>query len=638
MTSLLGELDDRRWSDGNSANLTITGNTFNSVRTGLNLDGYDDATTNVSFNTFVESGSGISIGTPSGSTVTGIHDNTFDGVDTDFNLQNVTTSQSIDLDTTNNVSVNPLDAMVVLGGTASDTITGSDGVDALVGHGTNHIGNDDNALTGKAGADLLVGAIGTGTDTANYAATITAADIASVATDTDPFLAGTQTGWTVNGGAEGTDTLSEIEIVDGAEAGKFLLVGNGGYDTLTDAVAAAADGDTIMLAGGFQVESFATVDKSVTILGAQHGNAAHTVGVLRSGLESSITGGLWITAAGVVIDGLRIQDGATIAGVGDYIGVFADAPDVTVKNTIFDHLDTDAGDLEPGQVRGLVVREGANYAGDLTVEGNAFFNWTSGIYLSESYTGTTAITGNLFVDNYAGIGGVEDPQPDLEISGNIFRDNNVEQIGVGVEVSGRNLGNEIFGNTFEDTVHATDLPDVTIYAVGTDGQVVTGTDHDDLFWFLAANNQVLHGGLGNDLFIWNDGDGNDTINGDGGTDTLEISTAGQPRADRIHGDRQHCRRRVRHHRDRHARRRRVHRPHRMHRGRQSGAADRRRRAARHLPCQWRDRRSGRPVRLHGRAEPDGRPVDRDPDGQCQRRRCQPRQHVRRRKRDRRCGR
>ena len=121
------------WSDGNSVGLTITGNTFYFVRTGLNLDGYNDATTNVSLNSFVESGSGISIGTPSGSVVTGIHNNTFDGVGSGFNLLNVATSQSLDLNATNNVSVSPTDAMVVLGGTASDTLTGSDGVDSLAG-------------------------------------------------------------------------------------------------------------------------------------------------------------------------------------------------------------------------------------------------------------------------------------------------------------------------------------------------------------------------------------------------------------------------------------------------------------------------------------------------------------------------
>ena len=144
------------WSDGNSVGLTITGNTFDSVRTGLNLDGYDDATTNVSFNSFVESGSGISIGTPSGSVVTGIHNNTFDGVGSGFNLLNVATSQSLDLNATNNVSVSPTDAMVVLGGTASDTLTGSDGVDLLAG------GAGADNLTGGAGADNLAG--GTGAD------------------------------------------------------------------------------------------------------------------------------------------------------------------------------------------------------------------------------------------------------------------------------------------------------------------------------------------------------------------------------------------------------------------------------------------------------------------------------------------
>jgi FG-GAP-like repeat/RTX calcium-binding nonapeptide repeat (4 copies) len=139
------------WSDGFSAGLTITGNTFDSVRTGINLDGYDDATTNVSANSFVESGSGIAIATPSGSAVTGIHDNTFSGASTDFNLENVTTSQSLDLGATNNVSVTPDDAMVVLGGTANDTLTGSDGIDLLGG------GDGDDTLLGGVDNDILIG-------------------------------------------------------------------------------------------------------------------------------------------------------------------------------------------------------------------------------------------------------------------------------------------------------------------------------------------------------------------------------------------------------------------------------------------------------------------------------------------------
>ena len=56
----------------------------------------------------------------------------------------------------------------------------------------------------------------------------------------------TDDGWSVAGGVgEGTDTLSNIEIVDDAASGKILLVGNGGYATIQAAFDAAAAGDTI---------------------------------------------------------------------------------------------------------------------------------------------------------------------------------------------------------------------------------------------------------------------------------------------------------------------------------------------------------------------------------------------------------
>src|SRR5204863_5082416 len=90
------------WSDGAASELDVTGNTFQYVRSGMNLDGYNDGATNVSGNTFQTNGTGIAIGTPTGSSVTGIHGNTFSDVDNDFNLRNVTNAQTFDLNATNN--------------------------------------------------------------------------------------------------------------------------------------------------------------------------------------------------------------------------------------------------------------------------------------------------------------------------------------------------------------------------------------------------------------------------------------------------------------------------------------------------------------------------------------------------------
>jgi Ca2+-binding RTX toxin-like protein/chemotaxis receptor (MCP) glutamine deamidase CheD len=134
------------WSDGSASSLTITGNVFDHVRTAMNLDSYDDATSNVSGNSINNSGSGISVGTGSDATITNIDNNSFSSVDTDFNLRNLNTD--IDFSVASNGGA---DTVVVLGGTGNDSLAGSSGSDALFG------GAGDDELFGLAGDDFLFG-------------------------------------------------------------------------------------------------------------------------------------------------------------------------------------------------------------------------------------------------------------------------------------------------------------------------------------------------------------------------------------------------------------------------------------------------------------------------------------------------
>ena len=103
------------------------------------------------------------------------------------------------------------------GGPANNAPSGAALADTLRGNG------GDDTITGFAGNDTLIGGetdevLG---DKAVYNAAIDASGISD-----------TGSGWTVTSNTEGTDTLTEIEIVDGTEGGKFLLVGNGGFTTI----------------------------------------------------------------------------------------------------------------------------------------------------------------------------------------------------------------------------------------------------------------------------------------------------------------------------------------------------------------------------------------------------------------------
>jgi hypothetical protein len=252
------------WSDGAESSLTITSNLFQYTRSGLNLDFYNDTTSTVSGNSFVSSGSGISMGAAQDvATITNIINNTFENVGSDFNLGGVTTAVTFDATATANGApasgvaapvIDPTGVLSIIGGGQGDTITGSAGVDMIEGR------NGFDTLKGGAGNDLLLGgengeaytgATGEG-DVAVYDATTLT--FATNAADTDPVTTGIQPGWTVTAvGGQGTDTLSGIEIVQNGAA-RTLLVGNGAFDSIQAAIKEAQDGDTIAIAAGTYVE------------------------------------------------------------------------------------------------------------------------------------------------------------------------------------------------------------------------------------------------------------------------------------------------------------------------------------------------------------------------------------------------
>ena len=111
------------------------------------------------------------------------------------------------------------------------TLTGSANI--------NGTGNGDaNVITGNSGNNILDG--GAGADTAAYTGVLAQSALT---------FNGTQ--WVVNGGAEGTDTLSNIEIIEHG-GGRYLLVdptGHSGFATANEAAQhATRPGDTLVFA------------------------------------------------------------------------------------------------------------------------------------------------------------------------------------------------------------------------------------------------------------------------------------------------------------------------------------------------------------------------------------------------------
>jgi hypothetical protein len=137
--------------------------------------------------------------------------------------------------------------------------------------------------------------------------------------------------------------------------------------TIGQAVANASPGDTIQVAAGTYAEAV-TIDKSLTLEGAQAGNAGSASRAGSPSAESVVSGGnVFIAATDVTLDGFSLTYPGNQVCVACSTGTVGSASDVTIENNVFNGYEPDNfGDYQ------VTSALGVNAAPDTRITGNYF--------------------------------------------------------------------------------------------------------------------------------------------------------------------------------------------------------------------------------------------------------------------------
>jgi Ca2+-binding RTX toxin-like protein len=435
-------------------------------------------------------------------------------------------NDTISLDESNGA----LPAAQVFGGAGNDVLTGGSGADQLFGGA----GND--TLLGKGGNDLLFGGAGNDTliggtgDDQVFGEAGNDRMIWNPGDGTDLFE-----GETVNG-TKGNDVievqsqngalvvtgLPEVVTVSGSESIDALIVSGGaGNDTLS-AATLPADNVTLTLDGGAGNDTIIGSQGADFLLGGD-GNDIVTGG---RGNDTALLGNgndtfIWNPGDGSdLVEGQAGTDTLVFNGanIGENMDISANGGRVRLTRDI-GAVTMDLNGIEKIQV---------NAAGGAD---NIAINDLTG-------TGVTQVAIDL--SGPPGSGQGDGAADSVTVNGTAGDDTvTVATSGTGVVVNGLAAKvtlsgtdgaldsltvNGLGGN---DTINASALNagqvKLTING-GAGDDTIIGSKGDDLVIGGQGSDKALLG-AGNDTFVWNPGDGSDTVDGQAGTDTLQFNGA-----------------------------------------------------------------------------------------------------------------
>jgi Ca2+-binding RTX toxin-like protein len=413
-------------------------------------------------------------------------------------------------------------AETITAGTGDDNINGGGGADSIVG------GDGNDFIVGGRGDDTINGGIGSN-------------DVVRYNSDSDGYVlsynAGTVTVQDqdqVNGGDDGTDTLTNVELLafndtiirigasttigqgggtayiegtrfseslTGADSrDDFFDTGDGGNDT----VSGMGGNDTIRIHANLE-------DVSITKLSAGVFQVVNDTRTFRleniEGIafnDNFVRLVTYTSADGKVQIGTELPTGDTITGTSDNDVLEGRAGGDTMEGG-------DGADILIGGAGGDILDGGGNASGiDIAVYSGNFADYTINHLGSSNFE---------IIDNNTSNG--DDGSDDIvNFEALQFADQFVRIAIETVDIQGGGGGKYIYGTVLGETITGTSTGDGILGRAGND--TINGGGGDD-YVDAGTGNDTINLGTGIAVIRWVTGDGNDTVNGFSSNDILNIN-------------------------------------------------------------------------------------------------------------------